>query len=407
LTNPPWIVLKPDVRDIKNISESKYQDYTKSLYSYSKQIETLYPISKPNNGWSGWGINLSRTGIEVAVSLMSKDGITGVVSPASLLADINSKKFREWLFIKHNCSYINYYPAECRLFKEVDQPSICMGITNSSTNKICSLIAYDKNLKRKHTTKINLNSDFFNQTGSVIPINLDQNQIDIFRTFSKFDLISKLEGKKPGELWIGRELDETGYVKRITPDGNIPFVKGRGIHRLDSDIVITGKMSEKTIGKIIPSIKFPRIVWRDVSRPTQKRRIQATLLPTGYLTGNSLGVMHFYENNQENLFTYLGLFSSIVFEFQIRAMLATGHISASTIKNAHIPNLSKEPRKTLSYLTQRILDKDKNAERELEIYVAKLYGLDKKQFKSILKLFTKINKNEQEELLDSKIWMNM
>lgn len=404
LTNPPWVILKPDKRIFHHIDKNVYGEYIESLKHYSNEINILFPCSKPKKMWSGWGTNLSRTGVEVAVRLMAKNGVAGIVSPVSILADSNSEKLRKWLFLENNCVNVNYYPAECRLFETVDQPCISLVITNYSEKKDCFFTSYNKELKKKSNANIKINSNFLDQTGSIIPTNLNQEQINIFSYLSKFNPLSSLEGKDPGKLWIGRELDETGYINKLDSKGDIPFIKGRSIKRLNLNINPIGMMNQEVMGKKIKSIEFYRIVWRDVSRPTQKRRIQATLIPPKFLTGNSLGVMHLNENDIENCFVILGLLSSIIFEFQVKTILATGHISASAIRKGRIPELSQKSKKELAILTKRTLNNEKKAEIELEIFACKLYGISNKQLKIVLDNFPKIDDKERNKLLSNEIW---
>jgi Alw26I/Eco31I/Esp3I family type II restriction m6 adenine DNA methyltransferase len=157
---------------------------------------------------------------------------------------------------------------------------------------------------------------------------------------------------------------------------------------------------------IPPSVKYPRIVWRDVSRTTQKRRVQATIIPKNWVTGNSLGVAHFRTDNFSKLYTLLGIMSSLPFEFQVRSMLSTSHVSVGVLRKTRIPPITSELTTKLVPMIERKLAGDVTAEVEIEIVVAKAYGLDSQGLAEIMQSFPKLTPEECQNLLDHPMWRN-
>ena len=152
-----------------------------------------------------------------------------------------------------------------------------------------------------------------------------------------------------------------------------------------------------------PSVSNTRIVWRDVSRPNQKRRMIASIIPPGWAAGNSLGVLYLLDQNELALHALLGAINSTTFEFQLRAYLATGHVSLSSLRKGALPPMEQmlnSPQ--LADLVIASIDGDRAAEIAADAYVAKvLYGLTRSEYRIVIRLFEKLDSGEQKELLQA------
>ena len=95
---------------------------------------------------------------------------------------------------------------------------------------------------------------------------------------------------------------------------------------------------DETKAPIPPSALGEKVVWRDVSRVSQKKRVKATLLGPGYVAGNSLGVATC--SDPKRLRALLGVMNSSIFEFMARTVLTTNHVSAGMLKRVPYPNLN-------------------------------------------------------------------
>jgi len=403
VTNPPWDVLKPDTREIGNLPSNLVPDYIEGLRSTSKKLLTNYPTSCPKIRFSGWGVNLARCGTEMALRLLKSGGIAGIVSPASLMADQVSRNLRQWLLDNHTIHDLAYFPAEARLFRGVDQP--CMTLVASRTKidfSLPELTVFDKQPKKVSRITISLNTKQLCERDFIIPLQLNGEQYEIINHCRHFPSIHALEEK--GTLWLGRELDETRYQTYVSTNGNHPFLKGRMIGRYS--IVEIPKLHVcEDLQRIPESVTRTRLVWRDVARPAQKRRMRATLIPPGWVTGNSLNVAYIKNDNKNLLKALLIIFNSLVFEFQIRAYLGTAHLSLGSIRKVRIPNLKDEYELyRLAQLADLIMKDPDHLDIEGEVAVAKLYGLDKAAFCSVLECYSKLSNYEKELLLDDSLW---
>jgi Alw26I/Eco31I/Esp3I family type II restriction m6 adenine DNA methyltransferase len=403
LTNPPWEVLKPDRRELTNLKKKETAQYIERLRDRSEALNRIYPLSRPKVKFSGWGTNLARCGTEVAFRLVSRSGIVGVVSPASLLADQVSESLRRWLFTTHSFFDLAYYPAEARLFSQVDQP--CITVVGSPRSKdrsiLSTLTVYDSSAQGQSQPF----TPFGRQAESstfVLPLHFGLAGIELLSKFKSLPTFQSLEGKGRGALWAGRELDETGHMRFLTQAGDYMFIKGRMIRRFG--IVEEPSKYVSRNGPPVPtSANNWRIAWRDVSRPSQKRRMHATLLPPGWVSGNSLNVAYFRDDDLDRLKALLALMNSLVFEFQVRATLATAHISLGAVRKARIPILNNRKLVTkLSRLSDLCLRRNGEApQAALEATVARAYDLSKTDLSFLLSCFDKLDNDERKAILQA------
>jgi hypothetical protein len=185
-----------------------------------------------------------------------------------------------------------------------------------------------------------------------------------------------------GTFWGGRELDETGLSRKLiarASDGGCTVVKGRNVRRFVVDLDGAGTVPGPSVGTFASRLR-PRVVWRDVSRPSQPRRLQAALLRPGPVTGNSLGIATHVHDDEDSLFWLLGVFSSVVFESLLRARLATGHVTLSSLKQVPIPSLDERVTGINRHIADcaqalTIAPDDISVALDLEVFVAQAYDI--------------------------------
>ena len=402
LTNPPWETLKPDRREIEHIGRSAGNDLIGQLRKADEFLTETYPTSQPLRKFSGWGTNLARVGTEVAARLLRDGGACGVVTPASLFGDQNSERLRRWLFDLLCITNISFFPAEARLFDRVDQSvSVFCGRKGKPTRKfVLQIHGADSQLVELGAlsmTKLTLHSNL------AIPFQLGLRGMDVTAELGHLPQLKDLEdAPTQRRLWVGREIDETGHQNFMTDSGEVMFVKGRMIGRYEI-LQSPTQFITSTGPKIPSSVHHQRIAWRDVSRSTQKRRIQAAIIPPKWVAGNSLHVAFFPRGNDRRLRSLLALMNSVIFEVQARGLLTTSHVSLGAIRNIRIPKLDLDD-KTLELLCIARINGDLSIETILEIYVAKLYGFTRDRFSLTLELFPKLSSLEKDNLLSRELW---
>jgi len=404
ITNPPWEMLKPDSRELKHLDKDVSVEYIKNMRKYDEYITKEYPLSQPQTKFAGWGTNLSRVGLEVSLGLLKKDSILGIVMPASVLADQQSMMLRESAMIEHTLEDVAYYPAEAKLFEGADTSASTIVIRNSKPRHVApKLHLYDKNLELVQSDKSTIDRRFLELNDYVLPVTMGVYAIDsLILLQQRFESFSKLENADAKSLWVGRELDETGVSSKFVADSTLPlFIKGRMINRFET---VEQPSNHIELSKYPKSIDTPKIVWRDVSRASQKRRMIATVIPKGFIAGNSLGVAHFKDNSEDALTALLGIMSSIVFEFQLRCHLANGHVSLSALRKVYLPPRSEFEKNNnlISIVNQLIASpSDESITAKFEAVTAKLvYGLSKAEFTKILRVFPTLTQADVDLILN-------
>jgi Alw26I/Eco31I/Esp3I family type II restriction m6 adenine DNA methyltransferase len=375
VTNPPWDVLKPDRRELESMSSVQRDEYIRHLRAHSNLVARKYPRSEPEVRFSGWGINLARAGVELSLGLLSASGIAAVVSPASLFADQSSRRLRAWILEGFSLPTIHFYPAEARAFAAVDQAvTWFVASPDSLGSQIISVRRHDSDRKVvEDWTYVPTDTA---KRGGAIPIHVFSASLDLIAAVSNFPTFGDLESDRTAGLWAGREFDETGLDHYVVANGGWPFLKGRSTIRY-------GPMPEDPFRILDPARKVPsslayeRIAWRDVSRPSQARRVQATLVPAGWLTGNSVNVAYFRDQSSNRTLGLLGILNSDVVEAQARTLLATAHVSLGTIRECRVPRLDERLMSQLAPLVERRMRGDLSAEGDIEALIRLAYGLDK------------------------------
>ena len=403
LTNPPWYVIKPDSRrKISFDKDNKKDDLIKEYKAYDAFINSTFHLSKPKVKFGGWGTDLSRVGLELCHNLVVNNGYIGIVLPPSFLADQKSYQLRKSFIDSYEILLIDSFPAESKLFIGADVGAIsCLFKKKVVKNQQFISGIYDKECKLISREKIILTKEQFLKFDYIIPVNYGQKRIDLLNLISnKFHSWHYVEKNNKSTFWAGRELDETGSKNWLVEKGNGPlFIKGKNISRYEKNNNSLKRISKEL--KAPKSSKYTRIVWRDISRRNQKRRMIATLVEPDIIAGNSLGVVYIRSENDSILKTLLGIMNSFCFEFQLRCHLFTGHISLGSIRKVCIPNIDEiSKHKNLANLVDRVIKGENDLENQIEIYVSKkIYGLTKEQFKDILFCFEKYPEEDKIKLI--------
>ena len=391
ITNPPWGLLKPLKIFNTRCDESELDEYKSAISIYDEYMKEEFVISRPTRKFGKWGSNLGRIGTEVALKLIKKDGICGVVSPVSLFNDQVSFPLRKWIFENYTIKKIDYYPSELKLYDSADVSSITVVVTRGETVKPFEIACFcgEKNNEICLSKK---DLDFIRKNEYSIPLETGFNTIHVLEKLQHF--ISTEEFCNHNSMVFTRELDETRISEKVKTEGKILFAKGYMVNRYSytsDDLYIDEK--KVSIPKTVSDWK---LVWRDVSRNSQKRRMKCTLLPPNHMAGNSLGVIALEDENKMPEFKYLlAIMNSMVYEFQARRMLVSNHVSSGVVKKIRVPNGNVE---LIAQMVDQVIA-GHQSEFELEVLAAISYGLSQDDFMELISTY-QFEKSEKDELIN-------
>ena len=388
VTNPPWEVLKPDRREMGAMTEADRDEYLQAMRAYDSMLATRLPWSQPVKKFSGWGTNLSRCGLELALRLCrAESGVCGIVLPASVMNDQSSARLRRWMFDSHGVHRIAHYPAEAKLFDGVDQPFVTVLAGAGCCGSRITLDRYQTDGTLCDSSDVSVTAQGFAESGHRVSCDIPGSLAQLLMQWQDLPALGDLEGDDRDALWMGRELDETGYARFTGPKGIVPFIKGRMVGRFaavrSSDLFI----SDPHV-RLPASVGHVRATWRDVSRRSQRRRVQATVIPANVVTGNSLHVAYFRDDDESRLLALLALLNSMPVELQVRSGLGTGHVSLGVVRSVRVPGLDDPVAiATPASLARDALHGDACAGTRIEAAVAELYGLDSDATSDIERFF--------------------
>lgn len=385
ITNPPWSILKPQKHFAEQHSIEEQAAFNDVLTHYDSYLKEEFSTSQPTAKFGKWGTNMARCGVEVALKLVKEGGFCSIVSPASILSDQVSSRFRSWIFDNYTVYDIDYYAAEAKLYGNADISSITMLICASKRPHDIILRLFNDKLEFQEHNVNSLELGYIQRNDYVFPFESGVELISFLTLLENYPTLDSIS--RTSALKFGREIDETRIQERLCECGDIIFTKGYMVDRYALKISPVQYIDPQKCDKIPESVFKSKIVWRDVSRNTQKRRIKATIVPPGHIAGNSLGVAYLPSEDHYKLKYLLAIINSYIFELQARSMLVTNHVSAGVLKKIHIPPNADNVAPKIVELVDRRLNGDVSVDALLECEIAKAYGVDFETFISVINSF--------------------
>ncbi|MET3943480.1 Alw26I/Eco31I/Esp3I family type II restriction m6 adenine DNA methyltransferase [Corynebacterium mucifaciens] len=359
ITNPPWLQIPTGAR-----ADSAYRDY-------GKLLGAMFPESVAVGGFRGVHVNLARVGAVAALKSVTSTGSVAVIIPSSLLSDVASQGFRGLLFRDFEVTTVERYPAAMKIFTGIDYDVAYFIANRSSEGRALRLVANrPSGVKGEQYLSLPDQKEFFGPSLRIADFETRRG-FELFNALSHFPPI----GDHPG-VRVFREIDETRISEKFDESAPVQFVKGRNIARFSTPrelprISLDGQRK-------FPGLLSEKIVWRDVSRRSQVRRVHATLVGSGVVAGNSLGCLQTEDHGGGALRYYLGLLNSMPAEFQVLGNGTANHVSVGAVKALRFPiydgsNLKHQ--KIVSLVGERLISSSSHLEEEIDLLVVDVLGL--------------------------------
>lgn len=376
VTNPPWTSTK-SLKSHAFETKDAYAEYQRLACLYATELSIKHPEAKPVRAFGAGTVNLSRFGMALSIKLLNDEGVCGIVMPSSFTADTSSASLREFVFAETETVSIHYYPAELKLFEGADQAGVSIVLAKQGKKELARVISHGESNANKEYVIDTAFWDYSKQSGYSVPLGYSSAEIRLIEKLSKLTTLGETKS-----IRLGREVDETRIKERLCRSSQFRFIKGFMV--LNYDLTEDEKwFYDPSKAPIPPTAKSEKVVWRDISRVSQAKRIKATLVPAGFVAGNSLGVATCADSKM--LRAFLGVLNSEVFELIARTVLTTNHVSAGSLRRLPFPSMSHEQVGVLADAVDKVLAEPSDAELLLNVerLVAEAFNLTDNEFEIV------------------------
>lgn len=436
LGNPPWEAVKPNDREFFSLYyrgfasldrsnrdkikhalltradiSAAYEIYLERLRRFTKRIRGGAYEHQRSKGAPGGDVNMYKIGFEQFYNIASRGGFVGIVTPVGLATDAGTMGLRQLIFSDARLVSIWGFSPSARLFPGTDaSPAVTLFQKGGKTGDfkfaagLSSLAEIDT---LRNDSKIAQTAGF---VAKVSPATLS---IPSIRTAADLAFLEQIH-RHPGlgahregnwNTRIARGLDETNERHMFgNKETSIPFTKGADVFpfRIEQPRLW---VNEELYLKRDNDSKFSRVVWRDVARPTLKRRVFAALLPPGPAAGNSLNYL--IPSGSAAIGYFLtAVLNSLLIDYRVRLTTSNSHINQFVVAQLPVPRLDSGHLFDSIVETSMKLHQERDGsapirrkELALNGLIAAAYGLDRRSFRCVLSRYDWLSSEERDEML--------
>jgi Alw26I/Eco31I/Esp3I family type II restriction m6 adenine DNA methyltransferase len=464
--NPPWEKWKPDsqeffeeyypgfksltAQEAKKIIENllktrigikkRWEDRLREYETYSELYHREYGFqsTETNGKKSGGDLDLYKVFTERAYQLLKPGGSAGLVIPSGIYTDLGAKGLRTMLF--DHCKLKELYSFENRghaIFEAVHASYKFVLINFEKGGKTKSfpcaffLLSEDA-LKKAIENPTVLSVEFVKKSSptawGVLEIKSPRDKEIVEKLLVHPQIEQEIAGAWNISMQSGFHMTNDSHLFREGKLGGVPMLEGKNIHQFTHQFIESPRarytVAEEDIRK---NLKPERIyhtgywmAYRLIGRSTDSRTFISTIIPPGYVCGNSLAIIKL--PTLKELCYLSGVMNSFVIDYFIRQKVSA-NINMFYFLETPVPRISSgklfdEIAKKTAQLVATTSEfdqlkkeigishglKDENdrllARAQLDVAVAKLYGITKEELAYILEGFPIVEPKQKKMVLD-------
>ena len=464
LGNPPWEKWKPDsqeffeefhegfkslpAQEAKKVMENlvktrtgikmrwdkKVSEY--SAYSEIFRREYKFQSAEANGRKVSGDLDLYKIFAERAYQLLREGGSAGLVVPSGIYTDLGAKGLRTMLF--DHCRLKSLYSFENRkfVFEDIDQRYKFVLLNfekgGKTTSFKCAFFLYgEDNLKEAAKNPTEMGVEFVKKSSptswSVLEIKSEKDKIIIDKLLKHPPVGQEIAGNWNVDITRGFDMTNASHLFRTGKLGGIPMLEGKNMeqftHQWKEAPTARYTIDEKDVlANLKPENIYHTGYWmayRLIASSTNYRTFISTIIPPGYVCGNSLAIITL--ENLKQLCYLCGVMNSFVIDYFMRQKVSA-NINMFYFLETPVPRISSG--KEFEFIVKKVAQlvastdefeqlkkeigiqhglKDENdrllARAQLDVAVAKLYGITKEELAYILEKFPNVDAKQKEMVL--------
>jgi len=402
-----------------------YSDYYHQNYSF----QSTAAAGRMTSG----DLDLYKLFTERAYMLLKEGGLAGLVIPSGIYTDLGAKGLRGMLFDK--CSMKELYSFENRghaIFEDVhaSYKFVLLSFEKGGSTKQfpCAFFLHSgDDLKKAIEQPTILSVDFVKKSSptswGVLEIKSERDKKVVEKLLGNPTMGEQISGAWNIELSRGFDMTQDSSIFREGKLDGVPMLEGKNIEQFTHQWKEAPKarytilpQNLQNSEKVPPSGKY-WLGFRRIASSTNYRTLIATIIPPGYCCAESITFVKDKPDNK--LLCYLcGVLNSFILDYYIRQKVSA-NINMFHFLELPIPRISSGElydiiaRKTAQLVsTTTEFDplkkelgiphglKDENdrllARAQLDVAVAKLYGITKEDLAYILEKFPNVDSKQKE-----------
>lgn len=467
LGNPPWEKWKPDSQEFfepydkgfnklsaqeakKRIEELlKQRPYLKKLWNeYLNHYEMYSTLYRENYIWQSSEVNgkqvsgdldLYKIFTERAHQLLKESGMAGFVIPSGIYTDLGAKGLRTMLFehskIKALYSFENRSHA---IFPDVHASYKFVLLVfekgGKTTSFPCAFFLHSADdLEKAIKNPTILDVDFVKKSSptswGVLEIKTAKDK-EIIKKMLKFPPLSdKIDGTWNVNMQSGFHMTNDSHLFQEGKLIGIPMLEGKNIeqftHQWKEAPTPRYKIYEKDI---LANLKENKIyhkeywmAYRLIASSTNYRTLISTIVPPGYVCGNSIAIVQL--SNIKQLCFLTGVMNSFVIDYFMRQKVSA-NVNMFYFLETPVPRLNsgKEFDAIIRKAAQLVCTTDEFSElkkeagiehglanendrrlarAQLDVAVANIYGITREEMEFILQQFPIVEQKQKELILNN------